>query len=77
MEPTDTLIMPQRVQDLIIDFFQISLAYLVAIFISLQRFSAEFYILGEFVKYLSFAIAGGYTAWKWYNEFSLTKKKKK
>ena len=68
--------MPERIQHLITDLFQIGVVYSVAIFISLQKFAVEFHMLGEFVKYSSFAIAGGYTAWKWYNESQSYKKKR-
>ena len=71
------MLMPERIQHLISDFCQVGAAYFIAIFISLQKFSNEFYILGEFIKYSSFALAGGYTAWKWYNENQALKKKRK
>ena len=70
------MLMPERIQHLIADFCQLGVVYGIAIFISLQRFSYEFYVLGEFIKYASFALAGGYTAWKWYNENKALKKKK-
>jgi hypothetical protein len=68
--------MPQRVLHLVTDFCQLAIVYGVAIFISFQKFSYEFYVLGEFIKYLSFALAGGYTAWKWYNENKALKLKR-
>jgi len=71
------MLMPERIQHLISDFCQVGAVYLLAIFISLQKFSNEFYILGEFIKYSSFALAGGYTGWKWYNENKVLKKKRK
>ena len=69
--------MPERLQHLITDFCQVGAVYGIAIFISLQKFSNDFYILGEFIKYTSFALAGGYTAWKWYTENKALKLKKK
>jgi hypothetical protein len=69
--------MPERIQHLISDFCQVGAVYFIAIFISLQKFSNEFYILGEFIKYSSFFVAGLYTCWKWYNENQALKKKRK
>ena len=38
------MLMPERIQHLISDFCQVGAVYLIAIFISLQKFSNEFYI---------------------------------
>ena len=69
------MLMPHRIETLK-DITQVFSAYTLAFVISLNEFGREFHALGEFIKYLSFALAGGYTAWKWYNE-SHTKRKKK
>ena len=38
------MLMPERIQHLISDFCQVGAVYFIAIFISLQKFSNEFYI---------------------------------
>ena len=62
--------MPQRVQDLIIDFCQVFMVNATAFMITFANVEVA-------LKLASLILAIGYTAWKWYYEFSLTKKRKK